>query len=1037
MPLGLTQWRFWYLANLAPESAIYNLPAAFRLAGELDVGALEDALNLIIARHEILRTRVALRDYEPVQEILPSIDLRLEVIDLSELDSLQRMPELLRQIDVERAIPLPMTSAPMLKTALFKLAPDDYVLFWMPHHVIWDGWSFDIFLAELAQLYGELETGGTAKLDPLPIQYVDYACWHRNLVESDGIDQQLEYWRTQLSGELPVLELPTDRPRPEMMSFDGARSQLGLNAETMKQLNNMAREEGATMFMVLLAGLYAVLHRYTGQRDLIVGSPVQSRINGDVEQLIGVFVNTLVLRVKLTPDMTFRELLRAVKQCCVASYDYQDTPFETLVDEFETERTLSRNPLYQVLFSYQDVTNRDPNVGSLGLSQIHIETSVAPTDLTVWVMETGAGLEGGIDYATDLFDAATIEALISHYTYLMESAAFESSASIGALAMVPEAEQKELMSQASGKRMSIPSDSVDALIAKAAEAYPDNVAVRCDDQTVSYEELIARSSHLASSLKARGIGPKDRVGICLQRGINLIPLLLAVFRSGAAYVPLDPGFPRMRIEHMVGDAGLKLIVTEAEVRGALPSGNETEICLLSELLDEKSGSGACEPVALAQTSSLAYTIYTSGSTGKPKGVEIPHAAIVNLLLSMADELQIEPSDSLLAVTTLSFDISVLELFLPLTQGASVVLADIATTQDAANLRKLLEQSAPTIMQATPASWRMLKDASWQGDANLTVLCGGEEMPRDLAKWLVHCNRRVANVYGPTETTVWSSIHWVAQDEQGKSAIPIGRPIANTQLFILDDRFNLVPPLVQGDLYIGGLGLALGYRNLADMTAERFLTVSLLGEEMRVYKTGDRASRRRDGSIDFHGRSDLQVKVRGFRIELGDVETAMLELEEIREAAAVVQSTQNSEARLVAYIVFDNDADITTSELRKALRKSLPDYMVPSIFTELKELPKTPNGKVDRQALPDSTQNTLASGQDFREAKSEEERTISEIWRGLLDIDNISMNDNFFDLGGFSLLAMRCVARVEEKTGVRLNPRELFFRSAGQLAELMK
>ena len=1028
IPLGLTQQRFWYLASVSPESAIYNLPAAFRLSGELNVAVLELTINHIIDRHEILRTRIVELRSEVVQAIEPAINFRLNKVDLSHVDA--AMDEMMHQIDVARDTPIPMNQAPMLKTTLYRLGPKDHVLFWMPHHVIWDGWSFDIFLRELQYIYGALEAGDDPVLTPLPLQFVDYALWQRQLSEGDKLTQQLEFWRTHLSGELPVLALTTDRPRPDMMSYEGGRVVLDIDGGTIERLTQIGKKENATLFMVLLAGFYAFLYRYTGQEDLIVGSPAQSRINEDTDNIIGVFVNTLVLRTQITPSLSFRQLVRQVKELCVSVYDHQDTPFELLVDAFEKERTMSRNPLYQVLFSYQDVTERGATLGSLNLNQIHIETSVAPTDLTVWLMETGNGLIGGIDYATSLFDRTTVEHMITHYCQLLVACVDDPHAAIGSLPMLSSRELEWLAQQASGPVLELPGLSVDQLIEEKASQTPDAIAVEADNVSLTYQQLASKSALVKARLRHKNIGEGDLVGVCVKRNADLLPLLLGIFKSGAVYVPLDPDFPKNRLAHIISDAELSAIITDEQAGKSLPQ-NAKMICLMAnEMLEEKSLYGEGTSQSSLSATRLAYVIYTSGSTGKPKGVKVSHHAVVNLLLSMRKLLSVQSNDRLLAITTLSFDISVLELFLPLISGAAVIVAGQETTRDGEALKQLIISSEPSILQATPATWRMLKNLDWMGAKSLKVLCGGEEMPKDIAQWLSAISKLALNVYGPTETTVWSSMYQVKGNEHH---IPIGAPIHNTRLYVLDKQLNMLPAGVKGDLYIAGDGLAVGYKNLSDMTAERFVNDTLVNDGSRMYWTGDQAKWLSNGNLEFYGRNDHQVKIRGFRIELGEIETGLLLHPLIQQTVVIIREDRPGDVRLVAYVVVKPSHNITLTDVRRHLQTNLPGYMIPQYVIELDKIPMTPNGKIDRKALPRPAGGILDENSHIP-PRTEMERSLAKIWQDVLNVDRVSIHDNFFELGGHSLLSMQVITIIREKLGGNISPKVLLFNDLEQISQ---
>ncbi len=1023
LPLGLTQERFWYLSRLAPESAIYNLPAAFRLRGVLDAGLLHSALAEIVRRHDSLRTTISSNAGEPFQSVHEQVDFTLELEDLSHEDD--PLAAVARAIDLLKDVPVDSAIAPMVVTRLFRLADDDHVLFWMPHHLIWDGWSFDVFLHELDSLYGGLADSAPARLEMPELQYPDYAVWHKEWSKGPALASSRAFWRRQLDPPVALSDFPTDHPRPEEMSYRGARVSMEFDEQLTSALGELGRRDGATLFMVLLAGFYCLLYRYSEQSDLAIGCPVQARIDPRTENAIGVFVNTLVLRLRLEPGLTFRELLARVKDTTVAAFDQQATPFEVLVEETRPERSLSHTPLFQVLFSYQDVRNRGERIGNLALSQLHIETSYAPTDLTAWVMETGSGLLGGLDYAADLFDRSTAEQMIRHYGRVLREAAAHPDQPLAALAMLAPEEHAQLHRLAMGPEPVQRTGCIVSDIEAQVRAASDRSAVEFDGTVMTYGELWERSGRVAAALRARGLGSGDLVGGCFDRGIEMIVGFLSIWRAGCAFVPLDPAYPDQRLAFMASDAGLPLIVTDGQ--GALTDSAVPEASL-SEL--EAQAESAHPKGAPPAGDALAYVIYTSGSTGQPKGVAVTHANLASFLDAMVREPGLAARDTLVSVTSPSFDISMLEFWGPLSVGARVVVANEDELYDGQLLAELLRSSGATVMQATPSTWRLLIDADWEGQ-QIKAMCGGEPFPPDLADSLIERTEEVWNLYGPTETTVWSTAYRVAESHEG--GVPIGRPIAGTCVYVVDAQGSLVPQGVPGELCIGGMGVARGYLHREALTGERFVPAPANAPVARVYRTGDRVRWRSDGCLEHLGRIDTQVKVHGHRIELGEVEAVLTEHADVRQAAAVVFG-EGEAARLAAYVVLALDANSTGSELRAWLRKRLPRYMVPGLIADIDVLPLTPNNKIDRRALPNPfRQLRVVKSANLEPPATPQEVLLAGIWSKLLGVQEIDREHNFFELGGHSLMTFQIVHQLREHTGYTLDPRVLFFQTLSQVA----
>jgi amino acid adenylation domain-containing protein len=1036
IPLSFSQEGLWFLDQLTGPSGVYNIARAVRLQGRLDVDALDRSVRALVERHETLRTAFEQRDGSGVQVVLPvsqaAAGLRLEPLPIGGASAAEREQVLGETLRTGAAEPFDLSQAPLLRLKLLRMDEDDHVLLLVIHHIVSDGWSVGVLTRELGALYASaVGSRPLAPLPPLPIQFADYALWQRQRLAADMADQQLDYWRKQLQG-LETLDLPADRPRPVRASYRGAVERFVLPKALHDQLNALARRENATLFMVLLASFQVLLMRHSRQRDFAVGVPVASRDRTEVEGLIGFFVNTVVLRADLAHNPSFTDLLGQVRQTALDAFANHELPFDRLVAELSPQRDLSRNPLYQVAFALQSHPDNALDLKGLEARPIDLQATNAKFDLSLSLAQTEDALHGACAYATDLFDPVTIQALLTQFQTLLESIVAEPATPVASLELLGPSERARLMATVNPTAYATPRDAtIHALLEQQSQRTPAAVALVHDGRQLSYQQLDRRSNQLARHLRARGVGRHALVGLAVERSVAMVVAQIAILKAGAAYVPLDPAYPAERLAFMAADAQLALLVTESSSIQAL----ERERCVL---LDVDAAAIAEQPDAPlgadadldAQADDPAYVIYTSGSTGRPKGVVVPHRAVVNFLASMAREPGLTAADRLVAVTTLSFDIAVLELLLPLTVGAEIVLASREQSLNGQALRQLLEASGASIMQATPVTWRMLIDAGWRGSSTFKGLIGGERLPEDLASQLLEHTGTLWNMYGPTETTVWSTCWKVEQPEHG---ISIGRPIANTVVRVLDEQGQPCPIGVPGEIYIGGDGVALGYLRRPELNAERFIADPFGVAGARLYRTGDLGRWRHDGVLEHRGRLDFQVKVRGHRIELGEIETQLALHAQVARSIVVVREDRAGDARLVAYVV-SRSAMPSVNELRAHLRSSLPDYMVPQHFVQLAAIPLLPNGKTDRHSLPPP--DTSAVRQDDKRSlrpSTADEIALATIWTELLGVSDIRATDNFFDLGGHSLLAMRAIAEMEKRTGHRIHPRRLIGETLEQVA----
>ena len=1026
LPLGVVQERMWAHAQIEPDALLYNLPAAWRFVGPFDAGAMVAAFDDFVARHEALRLRIDAVDGLPRQRFAEPHAGALMVEDLSMLpDRAEREGLLARRIEELRVHRFDLGRDPPFAARLFRLGEFDHALFLMPHHLVWDGWCFDLFLRDLRELYVARLERRRADLPALPIQYADYAVWHRRRLAEGEFASDLDFWEGVLRAPPSPPALPADRARPDLFAADGDWVEFQIDSALLDRIRTLASGSRTTAFMAFLTLWRSFLWRITGDADIVIGAPIQARQHADVADVVGCFVNTIFLRSRLDGGKSVEELLTETRETCLAAYERQEAPVEILVGRLGLHRDPSRTPLAQVMFTHQQVAMRPETFGAASIGQIHVNPRMSPTDLMFAVMEGRREARALIHYASGVFSAEQAARIAAAFETFMRRAAANPRAAVASLPLIDDAAFARLTApwrsavEGAGKRLP-------DMIAEAAARHPEKTAVSTGSGAVSYGALMERSSRLARWLAGKGVGVVDIVELMPKRDADMIALALAVWRCGAAYMPLDPAYPAERLRYMVEDSGAKLIVSTSDLP-AIADAPALRVNL-DEAAPEIDAAGGRVAAPPAARSERAYVIYTSGSTGRPKGVENSHKALANFIGSMMESPGIGSDDRLLAVTTLAFDISILELFAPLAAGADVVIASAEEAADGDALVALVDRFRPTILQATPATWRLLLDSGFGGIPGMTALCGGEALTESLAESLLLRVGALWNMYGPTETTVWSTCRKIERT----SAITIGGPIANTTLYVVGAGGALAPDGFPGELWIGGEGVAMGYLNRPEMTAERFLKDPFRPDGGRVYRTGDLARRLPDGEIEHLGRIDAQVKVRGFRIELGEVEAALETHEAVARAVCAVKRDAAGEPMLVGYILHKEGSSVTGSDLRRHLRTSLPNYMLPQAFMEVDFIPLTGSGKVDRNALPNPS-----SGREPRTERTpprtEFEAAIAATWRDILKVSDISVGDNFFELGGNSLQAAQMVARLRERTGRRLSLRSVIFESLEQLA----
>lgn len=920
--LSFAQQRLWFLDQLEQlESASYTLSIAIRLQGVLHVQALAESLDVIVRRHETLRTTFQIYEGEPRQVIAPEGQIALQRIPLAHLAREQQEEQAQRLAVCEARTIFQLARGPLLRAMLLELGDEEHVLVLTMHHIISDGWSLQIFVAELTACYRALCRGEQPLLPTLPVQYADYALWQRSWLQGEVLEAQLRYWRHCLRGAPEVLNLPTDHPRPPMQNFAGAHYTFTWSRELLTELKSFSQRQGVTLFMTLLTGFLIVLARYSLQDDLVVGTPIANRTRAEVEHLIGFFVNMLALRVSLAGDPDFAELLARVREVALEAYAHQDLPFEQLVEELRPTRNLRHSPLFQVLFALHNTPTAELDLGDLSLQVLDVENGTSKFDLSLFMIECPEGLRATVEYSTALFERPTIVRMMQHLHMLLTAALANPQCPISALPLMDAQEQEGVLAAWNRDRQGFEHDlCIHALFERQAARTPTALAVSSAAGQLTYAELEEQANQLAHYLRAQGVGVETLVGICIERSPALLIGMLGILKAGGAYVPLDPAYPQERLALMREDAGLAIILTQHSLVKPFTR-QDTKVICLESAWSEIMGHPRTPPENFCEVQNLAYMIYTSGSTGHPKGVQITHRSVVNFLQAMRETPGITEQDRLLAVTTLSFDIAVLEFFLPLISGAQVLLASREEASDGMRLATLLHESGATLMQATPATWRLLLDAGWQGNPNLTILCGGEALPLELARRLLDKCATLWNMYGPTETTIWSTL---AQVHATQDQVTLGGPIANTRIYVLDRRLQLVPPGVAGELYIGGQGLARGYWLLPAQTAERFVPDPFCPEPgARMYRTGDLVRFLPSGQLHYLGRLDQQVKVRGFRIESGEIEATLARHPAVRQAAIAVHELRPGDARLIAYLVprldmlsADNVADASASQLEQ-------------------------------------------------------------------------------------------------------------------------
>ena len=1039
-PLSHAQELMWLLDQLSPGSNAYNSPTATRLEGPLDPNALRLAIDAVVARNEVLRTTYDTVDGQPVQLVHPPSPTELPVVDLSDLPPAQRQAELDRVLQEEAERPFDLRVGKVLRPTLVRLGPEDHVLLWVVHHIAIDGWSKGVLWRELTSCYDALGTGRASDLPELPLQYADWAAWHRSWLEAGVLDEQLGYWRRQLAGAPTQLALPTDHRRPPVRSGRGDRRDALFPLETVEGLRRLARAEGATLFMVLVAAFGALLGRFSGQDEVVVGTPIAGRNRVDIEDLVGYFMNTVALRLDLSGDPSFRQLVARARATTVAAFAHQDAPFERVVAEVNPPRDLSRTPIFQVMLVLHNERRSDVAPAGLRASRLRHERGWAKFDLTVGMGERPHGLNTGWEFSTDLFEAPTIERMMRSFAVLLEEIVIDPDRPLSALPVLPHDERRLLQAWEDGGPALGAGRSLPDLVVDRAGGTPEAAAIRDADRTWTYADLVHASGRLAGRLLDLGVGEDVRVAVCAERSADLVIALLAVLRAGGTCVPLDPTYPVERLRTMLADSDPAVVLAQPPLLSGIPVDGRP-VVLLGDLVlpvgpADQASTGGCRPVAIP-TESPAYLLYTSGSTGRPKGVVLPHAGLVNHALAAVDLYRLGPGDRMLQFASPSFDISLEEIFATLAGGACVVPRPIDLPLAGPELLDWLERERITVLDLPTAYWQeWVRDLVARGlplPASLRlVVVGGEKASASAyAAWRALAGDRVAwiNTYGPTETSVVATA-WqpesdrLAEDEEP----PIGRPLPGVRVRVLDRHGNRVPIGVPGELHIGGIGLARGYLHDRELTEGRFAPDPELPGG-RLYRTGDLVRWSPTGALQYAGRSDGQVKLRGFRIEPAEVEATLSTHPRVAASVARVAGSTGGE-QLVAYAVVADPAEPRLARaLREHLAERLPAYLVPTAVIPVQSLPLTENGKLDADALPAPTPAARAD----ERPRDDVERRLHDVWCSVLGLESVGVNESFFDLGGHSLLAVRLFARLERELGQRLPLATLI--AAPSIAEL--
>ncbi|AEI43702.1 non-ribosomal peptide synthetase [Paenibacillus mucilaginosus] len=1034
LPLSFDQYRLWFLHQLDPDSIHYNINKAFRFRGPLQHERFESALNRIIARHESLRTVFRFEGQEPCQVIHGELRLSMPITDLRALPEEQREAEAVRLMNAEAEVPFRLDTGPLLRARMYRLGEDDQLILFTIHHIIADFGSLGKIIQELAHFYTAETKGEAGELPPLPVQFADYAYWQKAKMQGEQYHKQLNYWKEKLGGELPVLRMPMDRPRPPVMTYNGDNVQITIPKELTARLGEVSRRNGVTLFMTLLAAYQTLLYRYTGQEDICIGTPISARTQPELQGVIGQLINTLVLRTSLEGEPTFAELLKRTRKTAFGAFAHQDIPFEKLVEELRTERDMSHNLFFQTMLMHLSAPVEDIQLSpDISIEPYEFQKKTSTFELNFTITEQNGEMLGSMDYNTDLYNRATIQRLLGHFRSLLEAVADDPQRSIADLPILEKEERSRIVDVWSGRQAAreLPQACIHELFSEQAARTPEAPAVRHRGQMCTYRELEERSNRLAHYLIGRGAGHGKLVGLCMERSIDMVAGLLAILKSGGAYVPIDPSYPEERQKLMLRSSGAELLLT-VEAHADRLRKEDCAVIAVDTMREAIESESAVPPVTGVQQDDLMYVIYTSGSTGTPKGVMVSHKGVVNHCAGVTELFGLEAQDRVLQFTSVSFDVAVQEIFPALLAGAELVLWKDAYLTEGGEFLDWIGEQGITVLNLTTAYWNSLVSDLQLGRAGLPqdlrlVIVGGEKVsPETYSAWKQVTGGRVRwiNDYGLTETTITAAMFEPEAGWEPGHIVPVGRPLAGMEIYILDGKGQPVPTGVFGELYIGGTGVALGYWGQPELTRERFVPHPLPGAtEAKVYKTGDLARFLPDGQVEFLGRLDHQVKIRGYRIELGEVEAALAQYGKLAQAVVLPRKSPAGTTQLAAYIVL-SEHTVSIDELKAFLKGRLPDYMVPSHYVVLDHIPLTVNGKVDTAALPQPEQ-LPSSVREYIAPCTASEETAAAIWGSILGIPNIGVLDSFFEQGGNSLLATQVISQAKSLYGCTIPLRTLF------------
>src|SRR5262245_36096743 len=1044
LPLSFAQQRLWFIDQLEPGSAAYNIPCAVRLSGRLNVEALQRALNEIVRRHEVLRTAFPSKDGEPRQEVHEIVELPLVYIDLRRTNEAERQQNLQTVLEEEARRGFDLSSGPLIRLKLIEMTEDEHVLIVVMHHIVSDGWSIEIMVGEFSRLYEAFTQGQESPLPELEVQYADYAVWQRQWLQGETLDTQLRYWREKLDG-VAVLELPTDRARPAVVDYRGSSEKIELSGELTQKLRQMSRREGVTLFMSLLAGFQALLTRYSGQEDIAVGTPIAGRNRGEIEGLIGFFVNTLVMRVNLGGNPTVKELLGRVRETALRAYAHQDVPFEKLVEELLPERSLSHQPLFQVMFVLQNVPRETSSIRGISMKSEPMESRSAKFELELSIVEAGGEIHGALDYATELFDGWRIRRLLGHLEQALKGMTEDGNRRVMALQLMTEAELKEVIFDWNQTATGFPRDlCVHQLFERQVEQTPEAVGLCFEGEHITYDGLNRRSNRLSHCLRMLRVSPETVVAIAANRAPGFLISMLAIFKSGGSYLPLDPSLPPARLKNALIESKARLVLTTRESAietedSVWKLGCEVPVEVIEDLVEGEQNDQ--NPPSRTDIKNLAYLIYTSGSTGAPKGAMIEQRGMINHLFAKIRDLELTGQDIIAQTASQLFDISVWQFLSLLLVGGKVVIVKDEEAQDPVGLLRVLQEQSVSIAEVVPSLLQaVLSELIDTNPVNYLValrwmLVTGEAFPTELyRRWSnAYPDIRVMNAYGPTECSDDVTHYYASRTSATNTAnVALGKAIANLQMYILNERLFPVPTGVRGEIYAGGVGVGRGY--LADpmKTAQGFIPDPFSNTTGgRLYRTGDVGRHLEGGDIEYLGRADHQVKIRGYRIELGEIEAAINQHASVEQVVVLAREDEPGEKRLVGYVVGPHQ--VASQQMREYLQERLPDYMIPGAIVQLEAMPLTPNGKIDRRALPKPELGAVRGS--YVAARTAVEEILCTIWSEVLRVERVGVEDNFFELGGDSILSIQVIAKARQ-AGLQLTPRQFFERQTiAELAEI--